>query len=206
MPIEGLPSTDNGNAQGTGTATQQQPANTSDATDQNTGATASNSGAVTDTAQQTQAQTQERTFTQADVDRIVQNRLKSAVKAELKKLTGDGDVASVEDLQRQLSEERNARQRLEARHTVREYLTDPRHKLNLDAGVVPEIEELVAARLEYDDDGKPSNLKETVESLKSRLPRLFANTQSNINANNGRGAQPGPLNMNDFVRQQLAGR
>lgn len=202
MPIEGLP-TDSGNAQGGAgdtKTTATQTANTSDATAQNTGAAPA--GAGTDTAQQTQAQPQEpeKKFSQADVDRIVQNRLKSAVKAELKKLTGDAEV-TVEDLQRQLTEERTERTKLMARQTVRDYLTDPKHKLNLPSDAVPEVEELVSTRLEYDDTGKPSNLKEVVESLKTRLPRLFANTQSNINANNGRGSTPGPVNMNDFVRQ-----
>lgn len=201
MPVEGLPTTDNGNAQGGEGAnkTAASTTNTPDAAVNNTGATPT--GAATDTAQQTPAQTpSEKTFTQADVDRIVQNRLKSAVKAELKKLTGDGEV-TVEDLQRQLSEERTERQKLSARQSVREYLTDPKHKLNIPTDAVSEVEELVSAKLEYDDEGKPSNLKDVVESLKSRLPRLFANTQTDINANNGRNTSVGPTDMNAFVRQ-----
>ena len=202
MPIEGLPTTDSGNAQGGAgdtKTTATQTANTSDATAQNTGAAPA--GAGTDTAQQTQAQTTtEKTFTQADVDRIVANRIKSGVKAELKKLTGDGEV-TVEELQRQLSEERTRAAKLMARQSVRDYLSDPKHKLNIPSDAISEVEELVTAKLEYDDSGKPSNLKETVDTLKARLPRLFANTQTNINANNGRGSSAGPVDMNAFVRQ-----
>jgi hypothetical protein len=193
MPVEGLPTENAQGGEGANPTT-----NTPDAAANNTGAAPT--GAATQTAT-TEAQPEpEKKFTQADIDRIVQNRLKSAVKAELKKLTGDAEV-SVEDLQRQLSEERTERQKLMARQSVRDYLSDPKHKLNIPADAISEVEELVSARLEYDSEGKPSNLKDTVESLKARLPRLFANTQSNINANNGRSTAPGPVNMNDFVRQ-----
>jgi len=127
MPIEGLPT--EGQAQGEG---QQSQPNTSDATVNNTGA--NQSGAATDTAQQnTQAQEPEKKFSQTDVDRIVQNRLKSAVKAELKKLTQDGEGVTVEELQRQLSEERTRTRAIEAREAVQDYLSDPKHKLNVRA-------------------------------------------------------------------------
>jgi hypothetical protein len=62
------------------------------------------------------------------------------------------------------------------------------------------------ADLEYDKDGNPSNLKDVIESIRSSDPRLFANTASNINANAGRNAQTGPVNMNDVIRQMHAGR
>lgn len=197
MPIEGLPTE---NAQGgEGANTNANPStNTPDAAVNNTGAAPT--GAATQTATTEEQPEPEKKFSQADVDRIVANRIKSGVKAELKKLAGNGEV-SIEDLQRQLSEERTERQKLMARQTARDYLTDPKHKLSVPSDALPEVEELVLARLEYDDDGKPSNLKDVVESLKTRLPRLFANTQSNINANNGRSNAAGPLNMNDFVRQ-----
>jgi hypothetical protein len=200
MPVEGLP-TDNGIAQGGEGAnkTAASTAATPDAAENNTGANAQ-SGADTDTAQNTQAQqTKEKTFTQADVDRIVQNRLKSAVKAELKKLTGDGDV-TVDDLQRQLSEERQKTRGIEARESVRDYLSDPKHKLNVNPANVRAIEKLVMPDVEFDDAGKPTNIKDAIENAKTIAPALFANNQSNINANNGRGSNAGPTDMNQWVR------
>lgn len=188
MPVEGLETTES-------TADT-----TSDATAQNTD-TQQTSGADTDTAQQTQAQT-EKTFTQADVDRIVANRIKSGVKAELKRLSGDGDdKPNVEELQRQLSETKSRAQQIEARESVRDYLSDPVHKLNVKAENVAAIVKLVIPDLEYDDDGKPANLKEAVNSAKSIAPALFANTPVSINANQGRTNTALSGNMNDFIRQ-----
>jgi hypothetical protein len=197
-------STDNGNAQG-GEGANTSTVNTSDATAQNTGAI--QTGAGTDTAQQTQAQT-EKTFTQADVDRMFQSRLKSAVKAELKKLTGENDnTPTVDDLQRQLSERDQKLRSYEARALVSDYLTDARHKLNVRPENIKAIEKLVIPDLEYDDEGKPTNLKEAVESVKSLAPTLFANTPGSINANEGR-SQSAVVGqgMNGLIRQIHAGR
>lgn len=203
MPIEGLEqTTDNGNAQGqTGDATQTPPVNTSDATAQNTGAN-QNAGTGTQTPT-TEAPETDKKFTQADVDRIVQNRLKSAVKAELKKLTSEGgDTPNVEDLQRQLSERDAKLRTYESRQSVSDYLTDARHKLNVKPENVRPIEELVIPRLEYGDDGKPTNVKEAIEEVKSIAPVLFANTPPSINANEGRnGAVVGGNDMNAFIRR-----
>lgn len=188
MPVEGLETTE---------ATAD---TTSDATAQNTD-TQQTSGADTDTAQQTQAQT-EKTFTQADVDRIVANRIKSGVKAELKRLSGDGDdKPNVEELQRQLSETKTRAQQIEARESVRDYLSDPVHKLNVKAENVAAIVKLVIPDLEYDDDGKPANLKEAVNAAKSIAPALFANTPVSINANQGRQGTALSGDMNSFIRQ-----
>jgi hypothetical protein len=200
MPIEGLP-TDNGNAQGGEGANSQSSANTPDAAANNTAAS-NQSGAGTDTAQQTQAQpTTEKTFTQADVDRIVQNRLKSAVKAELKKLSQDGDATSVEELQRQLSEERQRTRTIEAREAVQDFLSDPKHKLNIPAQNTRAIVKMVMQDIEYDDSGRPTNIKEAIEDAKLIAPALFANSTSTINAGNGRGSAAAPVNMNDLIRQ-----
>lgn len=166
--------------------------NTSDATDQNTAA--NTTGTATDAAQQTPAQSTEKTFTQADVDRIVQNRLKSAVKAELKKLTGDDDKPDVNALQTQLSEQQAKIRSYEAKDEVQKFLADGRNKLNIKPENHRGIEALVIPLLEYDDDGKPSNLKEAIESAKSIAPVLFTNGTPNINGHEGRA----PINVSDM--------
>lgn len=190
MPIEGT--------ENTGTTATAETQNTSDATEQNTEAV--NTGAGTEAAQ-TQAQT-EKTFTQAEVNAMIANRLPKAVKAELKKMGGEGEgQPNVDDLQRQLSDSQTRIRSFEARESVEEYISDGRNKLNVKSENIRGIQEIVIPRLEYDDQGKPTNIKEAIESAKVIAPALFANQQSNINAANGRTSAPTATNMNDFIRQ-----
>jgi hypothetical protein len=182
-------------------ATESTSQTTPDAAVINTGDAAT--GAGTQTAQQTTEAPTEKTFTQADVDRIVQNRLKSAVKAEIKKLTGEGEnTPNVEDLQRQLSERDQKIRSFEAKDKVSEFLSDGRNKLNVRPENIRGIEALVIPLLDYDEDGKPSNLRDAIETAKSIAPALFVNSTSNINANSGNGNGTRPTNMNDLIRQQ----
>lgn len=188
MPIEGIESTD------TSQTEDKQTQATSDETVKKTDA--SESGTDTQTAN-TEAQ-KEKTFTQADVDRIVANRIKSGVKAELKKLTGD-EAVSVDELQRQLSETQTRAQSLEAREAIRDYLSDPDNKLNVKnpAAVV----KFVMPDIEFDDQGKPSNLKEVLKSAKILAPELFTNIPASINAGNGRNGAVIDNDMNARIRK-----
>jgi len=191
MPIEGIP------AHEPTPKADAQP--TSDVTVKNTGADAE--GTDTQAAQKAEAQKEEKTFTQADVDRIVANRLKTAVKAELKKLTTDDEgKESVEELTRQLSETRQRAQAIEAREAVRDYLSDPVHKLNVKATSIAAIVKLVTPDLEFDEDGKPTNLKEAVLAAKTLAPDLFANSSASINANNGRNGATPTRGMDALIR------
>jgi hypothetical protein len=195
MPVEGLTSTEPNTPAAT-TAT------TPDEADKNTAAD-SNTGTGTQPANSTEAQEPEKKFSQADVDRIVQNRLKSAVKAEIKKLTGENEeTATLEDLQRQLSDRDAKIRSYEAKDEVQKYIADGRNKLNVRPENIRGIEALVVPLLEYDDDGKISNLKHAFESAQSIAPALFVNSTSNINAYAGNGNQARPVNMNDLIRQQ----
>jgi hypothetical protein len=206
MPLEGTENTTGAAAQGAPPATNttdQNAQNTPDAAGNNTGASAT-PNAGTDNAQNNQAQT-DKTFSQADLDRIVANRVKSGVKAELKRLTGDTEgVITVESLQQQLNEERTARQRVEARQEIRTVISDA--KLNVPATNHAAIEELVHSRLEYGTDGKPTNLADAIASVKSLAPTLFTNAPTNINAGDGRKTQNGPVDMNSWVRELHAKR
>ena len=145
----------------------------------------------------------EKTFTQAEVNAMIAQRLPKAVKAELKKMSGEDEgKPNVEDLQRQLSERDAKLRSYEARQSVNDYLTDARHKLNVKPENVRPIQELVIGRLEYDDDGKPSNMKEAIEEVKSLAPALFANTPGSIDANAGRnGQEVVGADMNSFIRR-----
>lgn len=192
MPIEGLP-----------VATPAAPAAaTPDAAVNNTAGVA-DAGAETQAANQAEAQ-KEKTFTQADVDRIIANRVKSGIKAELKKLGGEGEGAvTLEDLQQQLNDERTARQALEARQSVREYITDAQNQLNVRPENVAAIEELVNGRLQF-EKGKPTNLKEAINAVKSLAPALFTNQPSSINAAEGRKSTADVTNMDSWIRTGFA--
>lgn len=195
MPIEGLPTS----------APAATAAPASDATAQNTG-NADTTGADTQAANQSEAQ-KEKTFTQADVDRIIANRVKSGIKAELKKLGSEGgeNAVTLEDLQQQLNDERSARQALESRQSVREFITDTKNQLNVRPENVAAIEELVNGRLQF-ENGKPSNLKDAINAVKSLAPSLFANQPASVNAAEGRKSIGGVANMDDWIRGTLAKR
>ena len=188
MPIEGI--------EPAAPATEANAQPTPDAVAKNTGAEAT--GTSTPDAKG-EAQP-ERTFTQADVDRIVTNRLKTAVKAEIKKLAGEGEgTPTVEELQRQLSETQTRASNYEAREAVRDYLADTNNKLNIRPENARAIEKLVMAEIQF-EDGKPSNIKEAVNSVKSFAPALFVNSTSSINAGNGRTNAAAPGDMNSMIR------
>lgn len=186
--------------------------NTSDATDKNT-VTNTNTDTTTTQAKGTEdtstqdvktAEAQDKKFTQADVDRMIKNRISSGVKAELKKLTGDPEGGvTLESLQQQLTDERTARQSLEAKQDVRSFAVDPVNQFNIPPSNMSAIEELVHARLEY-QDGKPTNLKEAFAAVKGIAPTLFAVQPTNIDAGAGRRAATGPVDMNKLMRDLAA--
>lgn len=188
--MQGLPQTDDATPPVETQTTPDEAANNTEA---------SNTGTATQAA--TEAQETERKFTQADLDRYLANRVKSGVKAELKRLSGDPEQPNVDDLQRQLSEQAARVRSFEARDAVSDHLTDARHKLNVRTENIRPIQELVIGRLQYDDDGKPSNLKEAIDEVKSLAPTLFDNPPPSINANNGRTAAPLGSDMNGFIRR-----
>ncbi len=190
MPIEGLPA-----------AEPAAQANTPDAGATNTAAQQSGAGAQP--AQQTETPA-EKTFTQAEVNAMIANRVKSGLKAELKKLTGDGEGGvTLETLQQQLNEERSARQALEARATVREFLTDTRNQLNVNPANVAVIEELVNGRLQF-ENGKPTNIKDAINAVKALAPALFTNQPGSVEAGEGRNTTARPTDMNAWIRSAHA--
>jgi hypothetical protein len=146
-----------------------------------------------------QATQTEKTFTQAEVEEMFKRRLKSAVKSELKKLTTDpADAPNVEELQRQLKDVSEKARVYETSAAIRDHLTEKEK-------VKPEnfraIEKLVLAEIEYDDDGRVTNLKSAVESVKSYAPALFAQAQAGHINQGTQGKPANPNDMNAFIRQ-----
>lgn len=193
----------------TQTTAQVSPETTSDATDQNTVATNQTGSDTQSAANSSEAQTEEKTFTQADLDRIVQQRLKAGIKAgikaELAKLAGEtGEQPTVEDLKRQLGDHQKTVSVYQAKEAVRDYMVDPANKLSVQPQNARAIEKLVMAEIEYDEEGKPANITEAFKSVQSLAPALFVNSTVSANANNGRNATTAPADMNTFIRQAAA--
>jgi hypothetical protein len=203
--------TDNGTANPSGAQGGQEngqqgaATNTPDGAGNNTAA-GNTSGKETPAGTKTE-EPREKTFTQEQVNKMIADRLPKAVKAELKKLTGESEgTLTVEELQRQLNEAKTKTQSYEARETVRDYLSDPANKLNIKADNIRAVEKLVMPDLTYDNDGNPSNLKEAVESARKLAPSLFTNNPASINAGaGGNNNGVGGFDMNAQIRR-AAGR
>lgn len=126
---------------------------------------------------------QEKTFTQAEVDRIIAERVKRETKKELKKLAGENtDAPNVEELQRREQDLTARANQAEARLAIRDFVTDPSNKTGAKPTDLRSIEKLVLAEIEFGDDGKPVNLKEAVAQVKKDAPSLFAQQPPSVNA------------------------
>jgi hypothetical protein len=179
---------------------------TSDETVQNTGA--ESSGAVTQTAQAEGSQNIDITQTpefKAALTAAIEKKIPQLKKQIARDITGEKEgQPSVEELQQQLEATRKSLQGYEARAAIREYLNDPKHNITAPPEALGTIEELVLNRLEYGEDGKPANLKDAINTVKTTSPVLFVAHQGSLNGNNGRNSAQ-PVNMNALLRQ-AAGR
>lgn len=138
----------------------------------------------------------------AAVTAAIEKKIPQLKRQIARSISGDKEPGSEgEELQQRLSDAETRLRTFESKAAVRDFLTDSKNKLNIPTDTLSGIEELVTLRLEYGEDGKPSNLKEAVESVKSSFPRLFAAPQSSINANNGNGQKVTAQGMDSFIRQ-----
>ena len=64
---------------------------------------------------------------------------------------------------------------------------------------------VIRSDLEFDDDGKPSNLKALIDDLKQTTPHLFKAASTRVDGGAGTGSNPGKSDMNAMIRQ-AAGR
>ena len=184
------------------TPTDDKPQDPPDAQGKNAGG--NDSGAGTDTADKTPVD--EKKFTQAEVEEMFKKRLSKAVKSELRKLT-DGkdpdDKPDANELQRRAEDAETRARALEAKDELFDFVDNPRNKVGLKPESRKLFWKLAKDELEYDDEGKPTNLKEVVSGLKEEAPALFMAAGS---ADAGRGRQtPANVNMNQLIRN-AAGR
>lgn len=148
-------------------------------------------------------------FTQADVDRIVKDRLtrevKKELKNELKKLTGEGEgQPTLEDLKTenatlktQGTEKDNELRRYRARDQVDDFVSDKRNQVSVRN--MKALIRYVEHDFEYDDQGKVTNLKDLVTKAKLEVPELFGGSSSSIDAGNG-SRQTSAMDMNAWMR------
>jgi hypothetical protein len=169
----------------------------------NTGETTTAAGTVTET--QAQPDITKTPEFKAALTAAIERRIPQLKAQIAKTITGEGEgVPTVTELQQQLTEAKAKAQGYEASAAIRDYVTDPKHKLSVRAENIRAVEKLVLAEIEYDDQGSPANLKEAVEAVRTYAPALFAQTNANINQ--GRTGETVPNDMNAFIRQQHAGR
>lgn len=147
----------------------------------------------------------EKTFTQAEVDAMFQKRLSKAVKAELKKMSGDGEEGqpSVEEMQRERDTALSEARTLRAKDDLFDYVDDGRFKVGLRPENRKAFWRLAKDQIEFDDSGKPSNISEVVKQVKLEAPALFTSSTGSVDAGaQGNGSVP---DMNFLIRRS-AGR
>jgi len=149
----------------------------------------------------------EKMFTQADVDRIVRERLqrevKKGIREELKKLSGDGDdkdKPTVESIARERDTLLRENRIYKAADEVEAYVSDKNIKVRNMRGLL----KFIRSDYQFDDDGKVANLKELIAEAKRDAPELFGVNAGSADGGAGNGYPVG-ADMNTLIRQ-AAGR
>lgn len=164
------------------------------------------SGADTDTAKNP---ADEKQFTKAELDAEVTKRISreitKRVNAELKKHGIDPDSGKTpEDWQRKAEDAESRARTLEAKETLFDYVDDPKHKVNLKPESRRLFWKLAKDELQFDDEGKPTNVREVVTAIKEEAPTLFVSSKGSVDAG-VRGVTAAGVDMNQLIRRS-AGR
>lgn len=181
---------------------------TSDGTAQNTGA-GQTAGAATEAAQTSQAAQTDITQTaefKSALTAAIEKKLPQLRKQIAKEVSGEKEgQPSVDELtQRATTAEQRARQ-LEAKDAVFDYADDPKNKIGLRPDSRKSFWAVVKDDLEYDDEGRVTNLAAVVRAARSDHPALFTPTSGSINGGAGASQPAGSPDMNRWIRQ-AAGR
>lgn len=147
---------------------------------------------------------EERRFTQADVDSIIARRLKKAVNAELKKLAGETESnPNIEELTKRAEQAEQRARIFETRETIQSFVMDARNKINARPTDLRAIEKLIFAEIEFDENGKPENLKEAIESVRRDAPSLFHTNNDSANGGAGMQTAKAATGMDSLIRSRL---
>lgn len=165
------------------------------------------SGAATETAQV------QETKPKTDITKTAEfkNALTSAIKDKIpqlkrqiaKELTGEGEgMPTVQELQTELQQSSERASKAEARLEILRHLLNPASKLGVRAENLSAIEKLVISEIEYDDEGRVTNLDEAIKRVKAEAPTLFIQPSTNINGPSG-ARQPELVDMNTQIRRSM---
>lgn len=166
-------------------------------------------GAVTETAKTTSQAAQvditETPEFKAALTAAVEKKLPQLRRQIGKELSGEKEgQASVEDLQRERDEARNEARTLKAKDDLFDYVDDGGKKVGLRADSRRAFWRIAQSLIEFDDDGKPSNISDVVKAVKSEAPALFTSSTGSVDAGaHSNGAAPNDINS--FIRR-AAGR
>jgi ribosomal protein L16 Arg81 hydroxylase len=112
-----------------------------------------------------------------------------------------GQMTEQEKLQKALDDERAERERLQMEIRQRDAQASFVEEAKKQGALRPDAL-FRLAEIEYDEQNKPVNLKDSVKSLKQTYPELFGAAGS-ADGGSGRGAAPQGTSMSDRIREQL---
>lgn len=166
---------------------------TSDATDKNTDAEATGEQPTGETPTEPG---DGRSYSQADLDRLMA-KVRREEKAKLEKQLAQAQLSETEKLR---AENEGLKASIRAAAAERQLLDAvTRSGADDPDAVVGWIQAKVS--VEYDDDGKISNLRDIIAESKERLPNRFPKRPGSGNGGDGgHGAHAG-LSMNDIIRR-----
>jgi|SRR4249920_1204463 hypothetical protein len=172
--------------------------NTSNADGKNAGA--QSGGSTQESKSQDEANQADKSFTQADLDKLAQ-RIRLEEKRKFEKQLKDAELTEQERTAKRVEElEKEIRLR-----DAREAVTEAARKAG--AANAPAVYKLVRDMLEFDDKtGQVSNLREALEMARADAPEFFPKRPGSGNGGEGSGGSTSfSRNMNDLIRRS-AGR
>lgn len=173
---------------------------TSDATDKNTGSAAQSKEEPSGTQAGTTESSKEKTFTQADVDRLI-GKAKKEQKADFEKKLSQAEQTETERLK---AEKAELEIKLRSRDAEDAIATAATKAGAVNAKAVVRLAHAIG--LEFDKDGKLANLKDLIVEAKETAPELFPTRTGPANGADGNnGAASVGQSMNDVIRR-MAGR
>jgi len=154
----------------------------------------------------------EKTFTQAELNRIVKQRL-AEEKKRLDKAASDAQLPEIERLKTQIADHEKEKQAWAVERRDRDTKDMIIGVVSLEKADNPyraknpvTVYKLIKDDLVFDDDGKATNYLQLLKSLKAEDPTLFGpKTAGSVNGGDGSSGQPAATDMNAMIRQH-AGR
>lgn len=145
-----------------------------------------------------QGATSEKTFTQDDVNRLIDERLNRAKAKwdkdveDAKKKQAEKELPELERLKAELKREQDEKSALAAKTReadARESVRDLAKRAGAPEDSLSAVYRMVKADIEYDDDGKPTNIEALMTDAKKIAPALFRPAVGRGDAGAGSGAR-----------------